>query len=473
MKIYNGVHFYININNLNSIIQDDEESHENLQRTFHALNTFTTTMERYANEFSDVEVEKFTTSRLHFYIPIYNNSTAVLYEMLELSSFAVCLADFINKHSKYQSLINFKMGVGADYGQYTEFNFEDPDSQIQEMTTIGPPANRAAKLQSLCDDNNILVSKEVYDLLDDKMRTLFYGNSAISLKLAKKYADLMAYEANIKKIANKLGEPYQKRQGKLLEQASEIANSFNLGDIKISDARTQLDFSNLSICNTKNITNSVILFADIRGFTKKVDNGNLSEIKQLTQTVLTMMNKQVRDRDGSHVQFQGDRESAVFNEYSNENGNYALRAILCAMKMLDKLDEINAKRYDKLNIGIGCSFGCVFATRIGIRGNKFNVVMGQTVKDADDAEDKIAGVGVEHPKTEIAITSNLYNYISNLPKPHSKLASTFSRRIDGNKIYYVSTTRFSKYQEAAISSTRENNSSRAITNQGIKPWGDK
>ncbi len=146
-KVFNGIHFYININNLNTIIKSDETNHDDLRRTFHALNTFTATMEKFANEFEDVEVEKFTTSRLHFYMPIYDNSDDVINEMLELIAFARTLSNFINKNSKYQSLVNFKIGVGADYGKYTEFTFEDNDSGLKEMTTIGSPAKRAAKIQ--------------------------------------------------------------------------------------------------------------------------------------------------------------------------------------------------------------------------------------------------------------------------------------------------------------------------------------
>lgn len=473
-RVFNGIHFYININNLNSIIKSDEYNHDDLRRTFHALNTFTATMEKFANEFEEVEVEKFTTSRLHFYIPIYENKDAVANEMLELIAFARTLATFINGNSKYQSLVNFKIGVGADYGKYTEFPFEDNDSGLKEMTTIGSPANRAAKLQSICNDGKVLISKEVYQMLPKSMKEAFFGNHEATLELAKKYTGLTAYEAEIANISDRLDRSYEKKEGRGLEYASTVANNLNLKDISISDARNKLSFDNLSISNIKDVEEAAILFADIRGFTKKVDENNLAEMKQLTQTVLNMMNKEIRSRDGVHVQFQGDRESAVFNHYSDETEDYAFRAILSAMRMLDRVDDINKTREDKLNIGIGCSLGEIYAARIGMkkRDKKFNVTMGQTVKEADDAEDNVAGVGITSKSTEIAITSDMYDYLVALSGREAKLIKeNFEKRKKNNKTYYVSTLRLSKFQTLLNSASLQQNASRAERTNGLRPWG--
>lgn len=473
-KVYNGVHFYININNLNKIIKDDEKSHDDLCRTFHALNTFTATMEKFANEFSDVEVEKFTTSRLHFYIPIDNNENAVTTEMLELIAFSKVLSGFINKNSKYQSLINFKIGAGADFGKYTEFEFEDNVTGFKEMTTIGSPANRAAKLQSLCDDGKVLISKEVLERLPFSMRSLFFVNEKATLELRRKYTELAACEADINGIHGILSDGYYAREKRNIDYASTVVQSLNLADMGISDTNKKLDFSNLSIKNSKELESAAILFSDIRGFTKKVDGSNLAEMKQLTQTVLAMMNKEVRHRDGVHIQFQGDRESAVFNQYNSESDDYALRAVLCAMRMLDRLDEINKYRESRLDIGIGCSIGNTFATRIGMRGNKFNVAMGETVKEADDAEDNVAGTHINSPLTEIAITAEMYDYLVKLPGKDSEfIKESFNKcRSYKGKNYYISTTRFSEYQKKAVTCSREQNASRASNNGGLKPWGN-
>lgn len=471
-KVNYGIHLYININNLNSVVKKDENNHDNLCRTFHALNTFTAIIEKFANEFDNIAIEKFTTSRLHIYIPVNITADKIIEETIELVAFAQKLADFINKSSKYQSLVNFQIGCGADYGKYTEFEFTDKDTNLTEMTTIGSPANRAAKLQSLCDNGKVLISKEVYELLPQKYKTLFFGDHTATLKLARKYYDLSAYGATINDLTKQLDNKFTERASRNLDDAATLINNLNLGDMSISEICNKLDFSNLSLKNSKRIEEAAILFADIRGFTKKVDESNLSEMKQLVQVVLTMMYHEVLERDGVHVQFQGDRESAVFNKYKNETYDFAIRCILCAMHMLDRVDDINQNRTDKLNIGIGCSLGNIYAAKIGIRGQKFNLMMGQTVKEADDAEDNVAGVGIKSSETEIAITEELYKHLASLSgNIASKIKSTFSERETNGIKYYISTTRLSEIQTTTANKIVKENASKANHNNGIKPWG--
>lgn len=472
-KIFNGIHFYININNLNSVVRKDENSHENLSRTFHALDAFTYTLEKFAGEFDDINIEKFTTSRLHFYIPIQNNSETATAEMLEIIAFSQELSSYINKHSKYQSLVNFQIGSGADLGKYTEFTFTDKDSEISEMTTIGSPANRAAKLQSLCTNGRILVSKEVYDQLSPKFHRIFFGESDATLQSANKYTELTAYGASISDIINELNSNYTKRKNRNIQLANEHINNLNLSDMNVSDSTSKLDFFNLSLKNVKSVDDAVMLYSDIRGFTSRVDESSLTEINSLTTSVLSMMYKAVIERDGVHIQFQGDRESAVFNRYTHEPNDFAIRGILCAMKMLDEVDNLNAKLSKKINIGIGCAIGTIHATRVGMRGNKFNVTMGQTVSKADIAEDCIAGVGSTSNKTEIAITEELYDYISSLKDAIAKkISNSFTQRKYDGEIYYVSTTGLSNIQSELDIHTLNANAYRATNNNGVKPWGN-
>ena len=309
-------------------------------------------------------------------------------------------------------------------------------------------------------------------MLPQKYKTLFFGDDTATLKLARKYYDLSAYGATINDLTKQLDNKFAERASRNLDDAATLINNLNLGDMSISETCNKLDFSNLSLKNSKRIEEAAILFADIRGFTKKVDESNLSEMKQLVQVVLTMMYHEVLERDGVHVQFQGDRESAVFNKYKNETYDFAIRCILCAMHMLDRVDDINQNRTDKLNIGIGCSLGNIYAAKIGIRGQKFNLMMGQTVKEADDAEDNVAGVGIKSSETEIAITEELYKHLASLSgNIASKIKSTFSERETNAIKYYISTTRLSEIQTTTANKIVKENASKANHNNGIKPWG--
>lgn len=43
-----GIHFYINISNMNEIIIDEEETQHSVTHSLHALDTYFTSIERFA-----------------------------------------------------------------------------------------------------------------------------------------------------------------------------------------------------------------------------------------------------------------------------------------------------------------------------------------------------------------------------------------------------------------------------------------
>ena len=473
-KIEKGMHLYININNLNSIVKKEESKYDDLKRSFHALNTWISSIEKFAKDNENFHPEKFTTSRLHYYFKESNSIEDDSIKMVELAVFADNLAAQLANIGKYKEMIKFEVASGMDYGMFTEFVFQDDDSEIEEMTTIGSPANRAAKLQSNCGKGKIIISNKVYELLPDKMQKKFSIKSDISSIISSKYAELTAYEAESAELRKILGEEYVSKEKDAIEWAKETANKTDLKDIQFSSATKQIDFSSLSLKNSKDIDTAVVFYSDIRGFTNKVDHEKLSEIKTLTQKALQGMYSAIKKEDGTHVQFQGDRESAVFNGNSNEI-DYALRAIYSAMRLLDNIDNINNKSdSDKIDVGIGCALGRVFATRVGLRGDeKFNVILSETVQDADKAEDEVAGVDENDPKTEIVITQDLYNYIASLKTDAARnIKALFKGREKFGKKYYTTTKRMSQYRSELDEKNQDKNAQKAKTNYGIKPWGE-
>jgi len=473
MKIEEGVHLYININNLNAIVRKEESKHDDLKRTFHALNTWISTIEKFGKDNENFYPEKFTTSRLHFYFKYSEDICDDSVKMIEMAVFANKLASELTTIGKYKEMVKFEVGVGMDLGVFTEFNFEDDDSEIEEMTTIGSPANRAAKLQSRCEKGKILISSKIYEVLPENVKLKFFDKGENLINVASKYADLRAYEADCDEVREILGDNYISREENAIEWAKEKANETDLKDIYFSDAKKQVDFSSLSLKNSKDVEKAVVLYSDIRGFTNKVDHGKLSEMKILTQKVLQGMYSAVKKEDGTHVQFQGDRESAIFNSLTDK-GDFALRAIFSGMRILDKIEEINDDRStDKLNVGIGCAVGRVFATRVGLRGDeKFNVILSETVKEADTAEDEVAGVEKTDPKTELVITKDLYDYIAALgTKEANNVKALFKERTKQGKKYYTTTKRMSDYRNDLEEKNQKNNAQEAKNNYGIKPWG--
>ena len=459
-----GIHFYINIDNLEQILIIDENKNDELKHSFHQLDTFIASIEKFSESFpEDCVVEKFTTSRLHIYYRVKCDEDGkskevslknAIVSVFQIICFSRCLVEKLKSLGKYKNAPKFKIGVGIDIGNFVEFEFKD--DEFTELTTIGSPANRAAKLQSVIAndrDNDILISKAFFDVVQKyipEIASKFFGRGDLSSKIVVKayYYDLTAYGGSIKDIEELIAQysSWNKRKDAGLDFAEQKANQTNYGDIDFTSARKPIDFNTLSLRAPK-VVEGAMFYSDIRGFTNKVDMSKLQEAERFTKTVLEMMYDCEQAAAGVHIQFQGDRDSVVFYNHSDMSKNYAVSAVVAGMKMLDGIDNINKSRNtDKINIGIGIAIGNIFLSRLGLKNGKFNIALGQTVRDADKAEDEKAGTRKEGQLSEIAITSEVFQYISSLAKDNilaKNIINNFTPFSD-SKEFYVTSTKYSQ-----------------------------
>lgn len=370
------------------MISREENNTGELSHVIHAMDTFFSMVENYAKSISDaVNVEKITGSRLHLYI-VDDISNAI--EVLEkVSAFAYSLSYYLKSDiGKYKTLEKFEIQVGACYGKFYDYIFKA--NQFEEATTIGFAANFAAKLQTVAGIGDIAISSNIYESLDSERKTRF--NVVISKEFSNKYSQNYYAITNISNIDINIDFSPN------LAKAKDYANSINLGDIEYSDINRLLNFQYLSKTKCKRIT-GIPFFADVRGFTGlfNEDDSNLEEMANATTRILTKMYETINKSNGVHVQFQGDREMAIFHNYSNYSCE--IDAVLAGLKLIDAIDDFS------VSVGIGESLGTIFATKIGARGEKDNILLGETVSVADKNEDDKAG------KNELIISNEIYNRI--------------------------------------------------------------
>lgn len=94
-KMYSGLNFYVNANNLNSILHKEESETDFLKKAFHQLDTFVSAMEYYVGS-TKVQVEKLTGSRLHFYVPCEEDDCEEIGNALKVVAMAYHLAEYIS-----------------------------------------------------------------------------------------------------------------------------------------------------------------------------------------------------------------------------------------------------------------------------------------------------------------------------------------------------------------------------------------
>jgi class 3 adenylate cyclase len=473
-KMEKGYHVYININNLESILSREERETDELRKAFHQLDTYVATIENYiARKGAKGVVEKLTASRLHLYFICEEDDISMQNEVFKTIAFGYHMAEYVSKKiAKYNNVLNYEIGVGVDYGDFTIFTFKEKDTKIEEITSIGYPANRAAKIQSITKSGKVAISNNVHDMLAPDLHRVFFENELEYQRATLRYAEMTVSDCKLEKLEDFFAdEDYDGDE----EFARNRANVIDIKEVKFSDSRKKIDYSELTLRNNRQIS-GIMLFADIRGFTKKFDpdGENLPKMKKATEKILKALYQCVRDEDGVHVQFQGDRISAFFHEHNSDEGDYIIRAYKCALALIDTVSDLNQSQEikdalgdQKLCIGIGCSSGDIYATRLGMKNQKDNVAMGQTVREADFAEDNVAGVNKRGITTEIAVTKHCYRLLNQTKSELSKTIKNFFEEREG---YYICNRGLAEVIDDRENEREKHNYESATRTTRVKPW---
>lgn len=409
MEKRTGIQFYINIINLNDVSEAEENATSEVRHTIHALDTFFSAIEAYGNRHyhDSFVVEKITGTRLHMYV--INDDIAKSFEIVSaVSQYAFQLTGFLRDEiPKYKTLIPFQIHVGACYGHFYEFEFRR--EKADEMTTIGYAANFAAKLQIIAPSMHICISENLFNAIDSEQKKSFTKVESSSFE---KYEQKYCYRSSLSCLIQKYN--FQRD----LRRAGEIASRVNLQEMVFRDASQPLSYDRLSITECKKL-NGIPFFADVRDFTSQfdADDSNLKEMAQKTQCILTTMYDTVEKCHGLHVQFQGDREFALFHDY--QDYCCTTDAVMAGLRIIDEVKSF------EVNVGVGQSFGRLFAAKIGVRGGKDNVLIGRTVNEADRNEDKIAR------KNQLVISSAVYQKL----RTETPAMAELFQRVDSQTYY--------------------------------------
>jgi class 3 adenylate cyclase len=481
-KHENGYHIYININNLAGILKNDEKKNDDLAKTFHQLNTFISATEQFVDCINqktgeEIYVEKLTGARIHLVFESKKISGNAYEVALSLVGFSSLLADHLsNQIVKYTSLERYQLTSGVDYGSFVSFEFVDKDTSIIEGTSIGFPANNAAKLQSVADIGYLLSTQNAFDTVSlIEKRGFSELSPSKNIELDRRYKAFIGkkvYSISIASLGAICKRLFPSEVESTLQYASVIAMATNFNEVKFSDATSKIDYSTLSLKNSKEVE-TCVFYSDIRGFSKKfLPNGaNLDQMDQITTKVLKTMYSSIRAKNGIHVQFQGDRESAIFHHFRDLAGDYIVNSVHSGMILIDKIVELNTDTgfqnfmgVDRVTVGIGISFGTAYCTRLGKKGQKDNIAMGMTVLDADRLEDVYAY------ENEIAISGPIYRHLIDFcgeSIQRDVYLSIFTKRDD----VYVTKTGLVSFKALVQQKYEDENAKTAKANNNLHPWG--
>lgn len=478
MKRKTGVHFYINIKNLIDIINDEEKKDDDLKRTLHRLQTYFTGLSKLIND-RGAEVEKYTSGRAHIVFEMDAEDSEINEKLLEIMvSCFIYNNDIFNNLGKYSQYENFEVHGGADYGEYYDYEILEEDGD-NEFTSIGSVANISAKIQTYSKKDYIYVTKKFVDNLDKEIKDKFieltedekkeFSSKIKVQKIYKaKYSNIFE-EDKIEELRNSLDD--------IKTRVTEEANKLNLSEITFEGVNKKLSFSDLSLGGkNKKIESCGVMCADIRKFTKlfNANGANLDNLKDVMKDIYSIMGETVSTYNGTKVQYQGDRIVAVFHDYGNEE-EYIVRMMECSMTLKSKIQGLNDDEQikEKLNnktisIGIGCSIGKVIASRLGLRGNKDNIIIGEAYKTANKAEDDHAG------EEEIVIWKSLKDEIDTKEEVTYNVKYTALQDIFDSISttgYYVTKSTIDEFEEKIKEEkNKSEDAQKQLSKNAVRPW---
>jgi adenylate cyclase len=126
-----------------------------------------------------------------------------------------------------------------------------------------------------------------------------------------------------------------------------------------------------------------VLFSDIRGFTSFSEKHQPEEVVKLLNEYLGAMTEIVFEHEGTLDKFVGDAIMALWGAPVGQP-NHAERAVKCALAMIDRLKQLQAKWAAEgkyvIDIGIGINTGDMVVGNMGAEGKKMDyTVIGDNV----------------------------------------------------------------------------------------------
>lgn len=416
MKKFKGIHMYIEIKNFNDVVENEQKKTGKVTKSIHLLNTYFSSIERYCSKNGyKLQIEKITGSRLHLYTE--EDITQSINSVIEVTCYSYKLSKrIISEISKYNGLDELSIRIGAAYGKYYDYVFDYENND--EYTSIGYACNYSAKILNITNEYYFSVDSDIYNILNPVFKKSFIRKTISTMP------DHFYYSSSLKDIYSIFTK--NDKVEKAIDEDIENANKIKLSDIEFSEIRDSINFDNITVENCKSFS-GVALFIDIRDFSKQFDKDdiNLDEMAAKTKNVLELMYKEVIRNKGTHIQFQGDREFAIY--YSVNPATACKNAIITGLHLIDNVKSFN------ISVGVGSSYGKLYITKIGLRNNKDNIVLGKTVNDADENEDSNAN------KNWMVISEDMYQKI----KDNKALADLFD--YNNEKHFYYTSRGYQNY----------------------------
>jgi class 3 adenylate cyclase len=406
-----GAHVYVQVANFARLASGATDDEQEIKRLIQAVHIYQREMSRIverAELFDGVRVH-FQGAKLHalFYRPIDDERELSIRAVL----LQLVLRDFVTFvfNPAFAHVDNFRVAAGADIGDV--IGTQNGVRGDRELLFVGAAANYAAKI--IGPIGTLRITAAIYEALPDDLRTLA---TEVENTDGEEYQLESISKSDLDDLCEAYGIDWDREASG--ERIDADLEKYPLKDIYFGDAEVLIDIDALSITNSKRVF-AACVFADVSGFTGYVDDAETDEEKEEALRVFHALRKEfaqvlTQDFNGVRVQFQGDRIQAFFH-LPKEDAKAIARKVVKAAVAVQSSMETSLKEClpeaSQLSVAIGVDMGTTLVSKLGSRGARDRICLGEAVEAAAALEERISG-------TQIGLATVVYDQ---LPEEQQKL----------------------------------------------------
>jgi len=400
-----GAHVYLQVANFATLASRSTDDALEVKRMIQAVHVYQREVSRIVERsdlFNGVRVH-FQGAKLHalFYRPIDDDeelaSRAVLLQLV--------LRDFVSSvfNPAFSDVDDFRVAGGCDLGDV--IGTQNGVRGDRELLFVGAPANYAAKI--IGPSGSLRLTVSVHDMLPDDLRDLA---SEVEGSDGEVYHLGGLTQQRLDDLCSEYGIAWDREESR--ERVDEDLDNYPLEDISFGDADALIDIDALGISYSKRVL-AVSIFADVSGFTAYVDGAQTDARKREALRVFHALRKEfaqvlTNDFNGVRVQFQGDRIQAIFHLPKGDEPAIArkvLKAAVGVQSSMEKSLKDCLPEAKPLSVAIGVDMGATLVSKLGPRGARDRICLGDAVESAAAIEERISG-------TQIGLSITVYEVLT-------------------------------------------------------------
>lgn len=423
-KIY-GAHVYATVSNFARLASENADT-ERYRKLIQAVHVFQREVNRIVEDPKGINGLSihFQGEKLHalLYRPIDDGRVlATRAAVLQL-----VLRDFVKEvfNPAFPNFDNFSISAGADIGDV--IGTRNGTKGDRELLFLGAPANYAAKI--IRGNGFLRITSRIYNLLPDVLKQV-----AVKVGDGADYRLIQLTRDDLDELLDDLADEGSDFDVTWDREASagrvrEDKHRVPLKDIEYSEANDLIDMDALSVRNNKRV-NAASVFADVSGFTAFIEAATTPQAQRGALRVFHAIRQEMScvvrdDYPGVRVQYQGDRVQAIYHLPKNDAGKMADDAVTAGAAIQSSLETVIKELLPEaapLSMAVGVDYGVTLVSKLGTRGQRDRICLGEPVDGAAAAEEAAQG-------GEIAVSSEVYDAL-----PRS-LAGFFQWE-DGRQLY--------------------------------------